>query len=388
MPLDQALIEEATGWRRHLHSLPETGFEEVRTSEFVAGKLASFGMDVHRGLGGTGVVGTLRRGSANRAIGLRADMDALNIVEANGFAHRSQVQGKMHACGHDGHTAMLLGAAKLMAAEGRFDGTLHVFFQPAEEHGCGAQAMVDDGLLQRFPVEAVFGLHNAPFLPVGTFATRVGGLMASEDDFEITIKGLGGHAARPNRVIDPVVIAGEIIVALQSVVSRSVDPMQHAVVSITEILTDGTRNVIPNTVTLKGDTRSFSGEVQATIEAAMRRIVAGLCAAHGADHSFAYTHEFQPTINTASATAAALGAARDVFDQVDGDCTAVMGSEDFANMIKACGEGNFGFIGNAGPGKGDGVNLHNPHYDFNDEALPYGIRYWAALVAQQLPARA
>lgn len=387
MTPDQALIEEVAAWRRHLHSLPETGFEEVRTSEFVAEKLTSFGIEIRRGLGGTGVVGTLRRGSANRAIGLRADMDALNILEANAFDHCSRVQGKMHACGHDGHTAMLLGAAKLLAAEGGFDGVLHFFFQPAEEHGCGAQAMVDDGLLDQFPVEAVFGLHNAPFLPVGTFATRVGGLMASEDDFEIAIKGVGGHAARPNRTIDPVVIAGEAILALQSVVSRSVDPMDQAVVSITEILTDGTRNVIPNIVTLKGDTRSFSSEVGDTIERSMRRIIAGVCGAHGAEHSFAYTHEFQPTINTAMATAAALQAARSVFDHVDGDCTPVMGSEDFANMIKACGEGNFAFVGNAPRGGGDAVNLHNPHYDFNDQALPYGIRYWATLAAQLLPVR-
>lgn len=384
MEFNEALHLEVQGWRRRLHRLPETGFEEFKTSAFVAETLTSFGLDVHRGIGGTGVVATLRAGEGGKAIAFRADMDALNILEANEFEHCSRTHGKMHACGHDGHTAMLLGAAKVLAQSPQFRGTLHFVFQPAEEHGRGARAMIADGLLSKFPTDEVYGLHNGPHFPVGTFATRVGGLMASEDNFEIVVRGVGGHAARPDRVIDPIVIAAQIITALQTVVSRTLDPLSSGVVSATEILTDGTRNVIPTTVTIKGDTRSFSPNVQRDIEVSMKRIVAGVCAAHGADFNFTYTHEFMPVVPTAQATDAALRAASGVFERIDGDCAPFMVSEDFAHMLNACGNGNFAFIGNAPAGANAGVNLHSPHYDFNDDALPYGIRYWTALARQQL----
>jgi hippurate hydrolase len=243
--------------------------------------------------------------------------------------------------------------------------------------------MLADGLLDRFPVEEVYGLHNGPQLPVGSFATRVGGLLASEDDFEITIRGVGGHAARPHQAVDPIVVAAQIVTALQTVVSRTLDPLAAGVVSVTEIITNGTRNVLPSTVTIKGDTRSFSRQVQRDIEMTMKRIVVGICAAAGADYAFAYTHEFQPVVTTLEATEATLRVARGIFDRVDADCPPAMGSEDFAHMIEACGAGSFAFIGNA-PRDHDGVNLHNAHYDFNDDVLPYGIRYWTALARQQL----
>ena len=245
-------------WRRKLHARPELGFAEHATAGFVAEKLAQFGLEVTAGIGGTGVVGTLRRGNGGRRIGLRADMDALQITEAAPErTHRSQMPGQMHACGHDGHVAALLGAAAELAAATDFSGTVHFIFQPAEEHGRGMRAMLDDGLLQRFPLDEVYGLHNMPGLPVGHFATRTGALMAAEDNFVITITGRGGHAARPQTVIDPILAASAVVLGLQQIVSRRVDPIEPAVVSVTEFLTDGTRNVIPTTAWLKGDTRSY-----------------------------------------------------------------------------------------------------------------------------------
>ena len=380
----EAICEEAVEWRRAIHRNPEIGFEELATSDFVAKKLETFGIEVHRGLGRTGLVGTLRVGSGGRAIAFRADMDALGMQESNQFSHCSGIPGKMHACGDDGRTAMLLGAAKWLGAKRNFRGTLHFVFQPAEEHGRGAHAMLADGLLKRFPVEEIYGLHNAPGLRVGSFATRTGGLMASEDDFELRITGMGGHAARPNLVVDPIVAAGQIILALQTVVSRNVDPIDRAVVSITEIITDETRNVIPTKVVIKGDTRSFSHEVQRLIESSMRRIVEGICAANGCSCEFNYTHEFQPTINTQPATENALRAAREVFEVVEGNCNPVMIAEDFAKMLAACGNGNFSLIGNTPSGTEGSPNLHSSGYDFNDEALPFGVRYWIKLAEQRL----
>jgi hippurate hydrolase len=257
---DRAVVEAAAEWRRHLHSIPELGFVEHKTSAFVADKLKGLGLEVHQGIGGTGVVGVLRRGGGNSAIALRADMDALKITENTGLPYASTHHGQMHACGHDGHMAMLLGTARDLTERGQFSGTVYFIFQPNEEHGCGAKAMIADGLLERFSFEEIYGLHNMPGMPVGSFATRPGPLMASEDNFVIRIRGKGGHAARPHVANDPMVIAAHMILALQTIVSRRVSALDTAVVSVTEILTDGTRNVLPETVTIKGDTRSYRPE--------------------------------------------------------------------------------------------------------------------------------
>jgi amidohydrolase len=321
---DTGLLSEMTAWRHRLHANPETGFEEHDTAEFVASTLSAFGIDVHRGVGGTGVIGTLRAGGGNRAIGLRADMDALDIQEiAENRAHVSQRAGKMHACGHDGHMAMLLGAAKTLANSRDFNGIVHFIFQPAEEHGRGAKAMVDDGLLERFPIEEIYAVHNMPGIPAGHFWTRPGGIMASEDNFVIEIRGRGTHAARPHMGVDLIVVGSEIVLALQTVVARKLDPIAQGVVSVTEFITDGIRNVLPGTVVLKGDTRSYAPEVQKLIEERMSAIAAGICAAHGAEHRFSYTHEFAPTVNWADRVAPAVAAARAVVGSanVDSNCT-------------------------------------------------------------------
>jgi len=298
-------------WRRHLHSQPETGFNEHQTSDHIAELLTSFGLTPHRGIGGTGVVASVTAGAGAGVVGLRADMDALALEERTSLPDAS-TNGRMHACGHDGHMAMLLGAAERLAAERGFDGTVRFYFQPAEEHGRGAQAMVDDGVLERFPVDAIYGLHNLPGLPAGHLHTRSGPIMASEDTFEITVTGRGGHAARPQMVVDPIVIAAEIVLALQTVVSRNVDPGQSAVVSCTEIITDGLRNAIPTTVTIRGDTRSLDPAVQALLEQRMRSLCTGIAAAHNASATPSYRHEFIPTINHPTSTAAAVAAATTV----------------------------------------------------------------------------
>ena len=268
-------------WRHDIHRYPELAFEERRTADKVAALL-----EVHRGIGETGVVGILRRGQSTATIGLRADMDALLIEERNEFDHRSREHGKMHACGHDGHPAMLLGAARYLAQEGDFDGTAVFIFQPAEEHGAGARAMIDDGLFERFPVDSIYAIHNFPSLETGRFAVRAGPIMAAEDNFEITVRGVGHHAAMPHLGRDPLVVGAEIVTAMQSLVSRRVDPMANAVVSFTEFVTDGTVNVVPSNVVLKGDTRSLTLEVQDLIETTMGRVVAGICSAHGVEHEF------------------------------------------------------------------------------------------------------
>lgn len=380
---DSAFETEITTWRHCLHAIPEVGFREFKTSSFVAEKLASFGVEIARGVGGTGVVGTLRRGTGGRAIGLRADMDALAISEAGTPAHVSTHEGRMHACGHDGHMAILLGAARLLSRSQGWNGTIRFVFQPAEEHGQGAKAMLDDGLLQRFPMDEIYGLHSMPGLPEGQFATRAGGIMASEDNFVIRIQGRGAHAARPHMSIDPIVIGAEIVLALQTIVARSLDPTDQAVVSATEFLTNGARNVIPGTATLKGDTRSYAPEVQALLERRMAALVAGICAAHGAEHSFDYTHEFEPTLNTPGCLASVIAAATEVAGpaNVDGDCRPVLASEDFGAFLKAV-PGNYLFLGSGL----DALPLHNPCFDFNDRLLVPGARYFAAIAQRRLQA--
>jgi hippurate hydrolase len=375
-------------WRRDIHKHPELGFREERTAAKVTDLLESFGIEVHRGIGGTGLVGVLTRGQGNRAIGLRADMDALPIQEANEFPHRSVHQKVFHGCGHDGHTAMLLGAAEKLAAEGDFDGTIYFIFQPSEEDGRGALAMMEDGLFERFPMEAVYGMHNMPGIPAGHFAVRPGTMMTSEDIFVITIRGRGGHASMPDRTIDPVVIGAEVVLALQSIVSRSVGPQDWGVVSVTEMLTDGARNVIPSQVTIKGDCRALSDETQACIEARMRQIVAGICAAHGADGEVEYRNDFVVAKNSPAETAAAVAAARQVAGEpaVDAHCPVCGGSEDFARLLQRK-PGCYILIGNGLEGH-CGASLHNPHYDMNDDILATGRDYWVSLVESQLPSRA
>jgi amidohydrolase len=374
-------------WRHDIHRHPELGFEEHRTSGIVASLLAEFGIEVHTQIGGTGVVGVLRRGAGEKSLGLRADMDALAIAEKNTFDHRSLNDGKMHACGHDGHTAMLLGAARQLAESGDFDGTVFFIFQPAEEHGKGALRMIEDGLFSRFPADAIYAMHNFPSLPVGAFALRPGPIMACEDNFEILIEGRGTHAALPHRGVDPILVASEIVTALQSLVARTIDPIDNAVVSVTEFITDGTRNVLPNCVTLKGDTRSFESAMQTHIESTMERIVAGICSAHGAHYQFAYSHEFAATINSPAESAIATEIAVRVAgaENVDGDCPPVMTSEDFGYMLQKK-PGCYLLIGNGGNGPG-GCGLHSPSYDFNDDILDLGADYWVQLVESQLPSR-
>ncbi|MGF1639723.1 MAG: M20 aminoacylase family protein [Rhodospirillales bacterium] len=370
--------EEMTAWRRHLHARPELAFEERLTAAFVADRLAEFGLDVHRGLAGTGVVGTLSSGDGP-AIALRADMDALPIEEANDFAHRSAHPGRMHACGHDGHSAMLLGAARFLAETRRFRGTVHFVFQPAEENEGGARRMVEEGLFERFPVRAVYGMHNWPGRPAGSIAVRPGPMMAAFDTFEIAVAGHGAHAAMPHLGCDPVVAAAAIVGALQTVTSRAVDPLDSAVVSVTQFHAGDAWNVIPERALLRGTARALRPEVQQAIEAGVRRVATGVAAGFGADAAVHYERRYPPTVNDPAETERAAAAAVAVVgrENVDRDPMPSMGSEDFAFMLRER-PGCYVWIGN-GPGEG-GCTLHNPRYDFNDAILPVGASYWATLV--------
>lgn len=386
--MESTLQGQLKSWRQHLHQNPETGFEEINTSDYVANILQTLGLDVHRGIGGTGLVANLTVGDGKRVIGLRADMDALNIAEhAPGRPYVSLNTGKMHACGHDGHMSMILGAARLLAEQRNFNGTVRFIFQPAEEHGRGAKAMMSDGLFERFPVNAIFGAHNMPGMRAGTFATRAGGIMASEDNFVIHIKGRGTHAARPHMGVDPIVIAAQIILALQTIVSRNLDPSLQAVISCTELITDGIRNVIPSNVIIKGDTRSYSKKVQVLLETRMREVSEGICRTNGVECSFEYTHEFAPTVNSPEYLDVAVQAARSIAgaDAVDADVQPMMISEDFGAFLQAV-PGNFIFIGNGDAPENGGIPLHNASYDFNDNILLTGARYFAEVARLELPA--
>ncbi|MFM0554168.1 M20 family metallopeptidase [Paraburkholderia sediminicola] len=385
--METSLQSQLKSWRQHLHRHPETGFEEVATADYVANILQTLGLEVHRGIGGTGLVANLTVGSGKGVIGLRADMDALNILEnAPDRSHASCTHGKMHACGHDGHMSMILGAARLLGERRDFNGTVRFIFQPAEEHGRGAKAMMSDGLFERFPVDAIFGAHNMPGQRVGTFATRAGGIMASEDNFVIHIKARGTHAARPHMGVDPIVIASQIVLALQTIVSRNLDPGLQAVISCTEFITDGIRNVIPSNVTIKGDTRSYAPEVQHMLATRMREISEGICHAHGAECSFEYTHEFAPTVNSEEYVELAVSAARNIAgaENVEANVQPMMISEDFGAFLQVV-PGNFSFIGNGDTGKTGGVPLHNATYDFNDDILLTGARYFAEIARLALP---
>ena len=377
------LQAEMTAWRRHLHAHPETAFEEHETSAFVAERLASFGIDVHRGLAGTGIVGTLSVGEGPM-IGLRADMDALPLEERNDFAHRSTRPGKMHACGHDGHTAMLLGAACYLAETRRFRGTVCFIFQPAEENEAGGRVMVEQGLFEKFPVSAVYGMHNYPGLPVGSIGLRPGPMMAACDVFEIVVSGRGCHAAMPQLGTDAVLAASAIVSALHTLVGRIIDPLEAAIVSVTQLHAGNTWNVIPERALLRGTVRSFKETVQDALEAAIRNTAEAIAAAHRCTADVRYDRGYPVTVNDPDATrSAARAAALVVGDEgVERDPTPSMGSEDFAFMLRER-PGCYVWLGS---GSADGgCVLHNPRYDFNDAILPIGASYWTTLVETQLP---
>jgi amidohydrolase len=387
VPEIAALAADMTSWRRHLHAHPETAFEETATSAFVADKLRGFGLEVHTGLAGTGVVGVLRAGAAPagaaQAIGLRADLDALHIHEQSSVAHASRNPGRMHACGHDGHTTMLLGAAAALARTKDFSGTVHFIFQPAEENEGGGRVMVQQGLFERFPMRAVYGMHNWPQLPAGTFALRAGALMGAYDIFEIVATGRGAHAAMPNESRDPMLFAAHAINALQTVVSRNLHPLDAGVVSVTQVHGGDTWNVIPQEVVLRGTVRAFKPAVQDMIEQRMRSIVAGIAATFEMTATVRYERRYPPTVNSAAETQHALAAATAVVGaaQVDTDPMPNMASEDFAFMLQAK-PGCYVWLG---AGRGPGTpGLHNPQYDFNDDALVIGASYWVTLARQQL----
>jgi amidohydrolase len=380
--------DDIKGWRRNLHAHPETAFEEVRTADFVAEKLAEFGIEVHRGLATTGVVGVLdgRTNASGRAIGLRADMDALHIQELNGFDHRSRHDGRMHACGHDGHTAMLLGAARYLAETRNFDGRVAFIFQPAEENEGGGRVMVEEGLFDRFPVEAVYGLHNMPGMPAGTVALRSGPAMAAFDIFEIVVTGKGAHAAMPQLGIDPIVVGAQIVTALQTIASRRTAPIDTVVVSVTQFHAGDTWNVIPETAVIRGTVRSFRKDTQDQMERDIARIARGLCDSQGATMTLRYERRYPALVNSEAETAVAAAAAARVVgeDKVMKGADPLMGSEDFAYMLQAK-PGCYIWLGNGTEGGPGGCAVHNPHYDFNDDIAVVGASYWATLVEQQLP---
>ncbi len=375
--------DELTAFRRDIHAHPELGFQESRTAERVAQALESYGIEVHRGVGKTGVVGVLKAGASMRSIGLRADMDALPIQEANTFDHRSQHAGRMHACGHDGHTTMLLGAARYLAATRNFDGTVHFIFQPAEEGLGGARAMLDDGLFTRFPCDWVFGMHNRPKLPIGQFCVRSGAMMAGGAFFDIDITGVGSHGARPEAGIDSLMVGVQIASMLQTIVSRNVRPVDTAVVSVTQFHAGDAYNVIPQTARLSGTVRAFSKDVMALVERNMRRIAGGVAESMGATASVDFRVNFGPTVNDADEADFAASVCAELVgaDKVDRNPPLIMASEDFSFMLDRV-PGCFVNIGN-GDGDGD-CEVHNPAYDFNDQAIPLGGAFFSRAVERKL----
>ncbi|MDO8250070.1 MAG: M20 aminoacylase family protein [Rhodoferax sp.] len=395
MKLIDSIVTQAAGMttvRRDIHAHPELCFAEVRTADVVAQKLTEWGIPIHRGLGTTGVVGIVKNGKSDRAIGLRADMDALPMQESNTFSHASQHPGKMHACGHDGHTAMLLAAAQHLARNRNFDGTVYLIFQPAEEGGGGAREMIRDGLFDKFPMEAVFGMHNWPGSAVGKFAVSPGPVMASSNEFKITIHGKGGHAALPHNGLDPVPVACQMVQAFQTIISRNKKPIDAGVISVTMIRAGEATNVIPDRCELQGTVRTFSIEVLDLIEQRMRQIAEHTCAAYESRCEFEFVRNYPPTINSAREA----GFARQVMASIVGEANVevqepTMGAEDFSYMLQAK-PGCYSFIMN-----GDGAHramghgggpcmLHNASYDFNDELIPLGATYWVRLAQEWLKA--
>ena len=377
--------------RRTIHAHPELSFEEVKTSDLVAKKLTEWGIPVIRGLGITGVVGVIKNGTSNRAVGLRADMDALPVQESNTFPHHSQHEGKMHACGHDGHTTMLLGAAHYLSQHKNFDGTVYVIFQPAEEGAGGAKRMMDEGLFEQCPMEAVFGMHNWPGAAAGGMGVKIGPMMASSNEFEVIVKGKGAHAAQPHMGIDPIMVAVQIAQSWQTIISRNKSPIDSGVLSITQIHSGSATNIIPNSASLIGTVRTFTLPVLDLIESRMREIAEHTAAAFGAAIEFRFHRNYPPLINHDLETQFAVGVMEEVVgkDRVDSQVEPTMGSEDFAFMLLEK-PGCYVFIGN-GDGEhrmqGHGLgpcNLHNPSYDFNDDLLPIGATYWVRLAERFL----
>lgn len=386
MKHNEEFAKQLAEWRHQIHEHPEAAFEEVKTSAFVAEKLREWGYDVHTGIGKTGIVANMTCGTSNKVIGLRADMDCICLTEEGEHPYTSKISNRMHACGHDGHTISLLGAAKLIAQNRDFNGTVRLVFQPAEEPGKGAQAMIDDGIFEKFPMDEFYSLHNWPADSEGTFHTRVGGFMSSEDDFEIKIKGRGGHASSPHFTVDPMVIAAQIIMGLQTIPSRNENPVDPAVVSCTEIFSDGAHNVIPSTLTILGDARSTTPEAQQIIERRMKEICENTCRAYNAECGFTYTHEFVPLVNDGNCVKKAAEAAAKVVgqDNVDVASKPVMPSEDFARFLEKV-PGCYMLIGGRKPEQKEMYNCHNPRFDYNDNNLETGAWYFYEVVRTCLP---
>ena len=380
---------DMTAWRRDIHAHPELGFEEHRTADKVASLLRDFGLEVYTGIGQTGVVGALRVGNSTRSVGLRADMDALPIQEANEFAHRSVNDGKMHACGHDGHTAILLGAARYLAATRKFEGQVYFIFQPAEEGIGGARAMIEDGLFEQFPCDAIFGMHNRPSLPAGQFAVRSGAMMAGGAFFDIHIEGKGSHGARPEASVDPVPIAAQMVSAIQTIVSRSTRPVETAVVSVTQIHAGDAYNVIPQTARLSGTVRAFSMDVMKLVEQRLGEIATHTAGAMGARATLDFRSIFHPTINDPAEAEYAAKICTDLVgaEAVHRNPPLIMASEDFSFMLEKV-PGCYINIGNGDASGESGCEVHNPAYDFNDDALPLGASFFARLVEDRLGAGA
>jgi amidohydrolase len=373
---------EVSEWRRYLHENPEILYDVDNTASFVEGKLKEFGVDeVVPGIGRTGVVAIIRgKGEGGRTIGLRADMDALPLTEITGKPWASKTPGKMHACGHDGHTSMLLGAAKYLAETRNFNGSVALIFQPAEEGGAGALAMIEDGMMERFGIDEVYGMHNMPGIPLGQFAIRKGGIMAAPDRFTITIKGRGGHAAQPHKTIDPIFIGSQLVGSLQAIAARNADPVRSVVISVTRFDAGTTHNIIPDEATLWGTVRTHSEETRNLAESRIRQIVEGIVGAHGAEAGIEYYRQCPVTSNHDRETDHAISAASEIVGaaNVDPNVDPSMAGEDFAFMLNSR-PGAFIFIGN-----GETAPLHNPRYDFDDEAISFGISYWVKLVESRL----
>ena len=383
MPLIEEIVarhDSLARWRREIHSHPELGFEERRTADFVAGKLREFGIEVHRGMGQTGMVGVLRVGNETTSVGLRADMDALPITEANTFPHRSSHEGCMHACGHDGHTVMLLGAAEYLASTRNFRGQVVFIFQPAEEGIGGARAMVEDGLFREFPCDALYGMHNAPGMPVGRFGAVSGTVTAAGAFFDIEIIGVGGHGAFPHATVDPVVIAAELATSLQTIVARNLRPTETAVVSVTQIHAGDAYNVIPATARLAGTARAFSMEVMELVAERIRELAHGIASAHGADARVDFRPTYEPVVNDAACTRLAAEVCEELVGggNVRRRLRVGTGSEDFSYMLNEV-PGCYLFLGN-----GDSPPVHHPEYDFNDAAIPYGASFFASVAQRAL----